>query len=143
MIAILSIAMLCGFGMLENFGTNPDRMLKITGTTTGKIMVQNSRNNLTDEIWKIDGVTEILTYQNLEPEISKGNKTMSANTFAMIDPEKKNDSVRKMADVFLPYEGLSRSNGELARIQSYAESFLAGEKSSSEVSRLVYLITLN
>lgn len=88
MIAILSIAMLCGFGMLENFGTNPDRMLKITGTTTGKIMVQNSRNNLTDEIWKIDGVTEILTYQNLEPEISKGNKTMSANTFAMIDPEK-------------------------------------------------------
>lgn len=64
-------------------------------------------------------------------------------SFAMIDPEKKNDSVRKMADVFLPYEGLSRSNGELARIQSYAESFLAGEKSSSEVSRLVYLITLN
>ena len=88
MIAILSIAMLCGFGMLENFGKDPDQMIKITGTTTGKIMVQNSRNNLTDEIWEIEGVTAILTYQNLEPEISKGSKKMSAHTFAMIEPEK-------------------------------------------------------
>ena len=88
MIAILSIAMLCGFGMLENFGKDPDQMIKITGTTTGKIMVQNSRNNLTDEIWEIEGVTAILTYQNLEPEISKNGKSMSAHTFAMIEPEK-------------------------------------------------------
>ena len=64
-------------------------------------------------------------------------------SFAGIDPEKMNDSVREMADVFSSYAELSRTSGELAQIQSYAEGFLAGEKSSSKVSRLAYLLTLN
>ena len=33
MVGILTIAMLCGFGMLENFGTDAEKMIELTGTT--------------------------------------------------------------------------------------------------------------
>ena len=59
------------------------------------------------------------------------------------DPEKKNHLVREMTDVYSPYKELTHSKKELVEIESYAQKCLAGENRNDNVSRFLYLVTMN
>ena len=92
MVGILTIAMLCGFGMLENFGTDPEKMIELTGTTHCKLELYASEG-LSETIEKVEGVTKVTAYFRLEPNVSFGSKEKTVSTQAVINPEETFDAV--------------------------------------------------
>ena len=81
---ILTIAMLIGFGMYENFGKNTERMVEILGFEGGEISVQGDRA-LGDELRKLDGVSRVLANYSFEPVFSFNGKEKSTHTYAVDD----------------------------------------------------------
>ncbi len=91
-IVILTIAMLCGFGLLENFGTDPETMIKIIGTPNSKMELY-AQAGLTEDLEGVEGVTRVETIFSLEPTVIVGDKTQSIYTRAVRDPEEKLEAV--------------------------------------------------
>ena len=85
-VCILSIAMLCGFGMLENFGTDPDALIMLTGTPNSKMQLY-AEEGLTDDLEKVEGVTAVETKVEMEPTVFFGEKSQAILTRAVRDPE--------------------------------------------------------
>ena len=92
MIGILTVAMLCGFGMLQNFGTDPEKMIEITGATHCNLELYASEG-LRESIEKVEGVKKVLTFFSLEPTVSFGSKEKAIYTQAIHDPDANFDAV--------------------------------------------------
>ena len=84
--AILTIAMLIGFGMYENFGKDTDRMVEILGFEDGEISVTGGRE-LGEELRKLDGVENVLGSCKFEPTFSFGGTEKTASTYAVDNME--------------------------------------------------------
>lgn len=82
--AILTISMLMGFGMYENFGKNTGRMVEILGFEAGEISVDGGKE-LGGELRKIDGVTNVLGQFGFEPTISFNGKETTHRVYAVDD----------------------------------------------------------
>ena len=91
-IMILTISTLLGFGMMENFGTNPDNLMKIMGFEDGTIAVFGDES-IEDELEKMDGVASILAQTGFEPSVSRGDKTQNVYTYIIRDMNKRQNTV--------------------------------------------------
>ena len=83
---ILTIAMLSGFGMLENFGTDPDMLIVLTGTPNSQ-MELHAEEGLTEDLKKVEGITHVDTLFTLEPTVWYGEKSAAIYTRAVRNPE--------------------------------------------------------
>ena len=81
---ILTLAMLMGFGMYENFGKNTARMAKLLGFETAEIAVDGDRD-LGDELRKMEGVASVLGSYGFEPTYISGSKEQTQYTYAVDD----------------------------------------------------------
>ena len=84
---ILTIAMLCGFGLLENFGTDPDALIILTGTANSKMQLY-AEEGLSEDLEKVEGVTHVETMFTLEPTVFFGDESQAIFTRAVREPEK-------------------------------------------------------
>ncbi len=89
---ILTIAMLSGFGMLENFGTDPDALIVLTGTSNCQMELY-AEEGLTEDLVKVEGITHVDSMFTLEPTVWAGEKSAAIFTRAICDPEKGYDAV--------------------------------------------------
>ena len=81
---ILTIAMLTGFGMYENFGKNPARMLEILGFENGEISVTGGRD-LGGSLRGMKGVANVLGQFAFEPAVSFNGKEATHRVYAADD----------------------------------------------------------
>ena len=82
--AILTITMLMGFGMYENFGKNVSRMMEILGFEVGDISVTGDRQ-LGDELRGLSGAGNVLGMYGFEPTFAFGGKEKTAYVYALDD----------------------------------------------------------
>ncbi|MBE5924727.1 MAG: ABC transporter permease [Lachnospiraceae bacterium] len=87
-VIVLTISTLLGFGMMENFGTDPDRLMKIMGFEGGTILVEADEDSQ-DELLDMDGVENVLEQYGFEPIVSKGDKDQNVYTYAYNDMDKR------------------------------------------------------
>ena len=80
-IAILAIAMVCGFGMYENFGAHEESMATTLGLEFGKAYVSNGDLAYADEIRQIEGVTTVLCQKGMDMTIEFGDRDQSVFTY--------------------------------------------------------------
>lgn len=82
-IAVLAIAMACGFGMYENFGAHEESMATTLGLEFGKAYVTNGDLAYADEIRQIEGVTKVLCQKGMDMTIAFGDYDQSV--FVYVD----------------------------------------------------------
>lgn len=85
---VLTLSALLGFGMMENFGADPDRILKIMGFDGGTILVE-ADEDAREELMVMDGVDNILEQYGFEPVVSKGDRSQNVYTYAFEDMDKR------------------------------------------------------
>lgn len=85
---VLTLSALLGFGMMENFGADPDRILKIMGFEGGTILVE-ADEDAREELMVMDGVDNVLEQYGFEPVVSKGDKNQNVYTYAFKDMDKR------------------------------------------------------
>lgn len=85
---VLTLSALLGFGMMENFGADPDRILKIMGFEGGTILVE-ADEDAREELIAMDGVDNVLEQYGFEPTVSKGDKSQNVYTYAFKDMDKR------------------------------------------------------
>ena len=81
---ILTISTLMGFGMYENFGKTPERLISIMGFEDGEISVAGGPE-LGDELRRLDGAASVLGSYGFEPTYSFGGREITAYTYAADD----------------------------------------------------------
>ena len=87
-IMILVISTLVGFGMMENFGSDPDSLTSIMGFDTGTALIGGSKD-IEDDIKNLDGVEDVLVSTGFEPSVSHKDKTQNVYTYAYEDISKR------------------------------------------------------
>lgn len=87
-ISILTISTLIGFGMMDNFGAEPDKLLKLMGFETGTILVTAS-DDLEDEFSEMKGVKNVVCEYGFEPVVSRGDTSKNVYTYAFKDVDKR------------------------------------------------------
>ena len=85
-VVILTISALIGFGMYENFGSDPDKLINIFGFEDGTADVMTSEN-ISEDLKDIQGVTNVLTYYSLDLTVRYEGKEQSIFTHIMDDLE--------------------------------------------------------
>lgn len=95
---ILAIAMLVGFGFLENFGKDPDTMLHMFGFENATVAIYDDDYNsdyaaVADDIEGLESVDRVFTYAGFEPVLKFKDKEQTTYTFAADDMKKSNDTV--------------------------------------------------
>ncbi|MCR5700741.1 MAG: ABC transporter permease [Lachnospiraceae bacterium] len=91
-VMILAISTLLGFGMMENFGSDPDSLMKIMGFEGGTIGVYGDES-IEDELEKMDGVANVLAQTGFEPSVSRGDTTKNVYTYVIKDMKKRMNTV--------------------------------------------------
>ena len=91
-VMVLTISTLMGFGMMENFGTDSDNLLKIMGFEGGTISVLGDES-IEDELEKMDGVDNVLAQTGFEPSVSRGDKIQNVYTYIFRDMSKRQNTV--------------------------------------------------
>ena len=89
---ILTIAMLMGFGMYDNFGRNTGRMVEILGFEAGEIQVDGSRE-LGEALRKMDGVENVLGQYGFEPTYSFNGREATHRMYAVDDMENTTNTI--------------------------------------------------
>ena len=86
--AILVIATLIGFGLVENFVLKPQNLLNMMAFEMGTDwIVQGTPGDIADELREVDGVENVLTYVGFEPTISMNGKKKMNFCYAVDDME--------------------------------------------------------
>ncbi|MBP5653203.1 MAG: ABC transporter permease [Lachnospiraceae bacterium] len=84
--AILVIATLIGFGLVENFVLKPQSLLNMMAFEMGTDwIVQTTPGDIADELREVDGVDNVLTYIGFEPTISYNGKNKMNFCYAVDD----------------------------------------------------------
>ena len=91
-VMILTISTLLGFGMMENFGSDPDSLVKIMGFEGGTIDVSGDES-IQDELEKMDGVANVLAQTGFEPSVSRGDVEKNVYTYVIKDMNKRMNTV--------------------------------------------------
>ena len=85
--ALLVIATLIGFGMVENFANDPKGLMKILAFETGTdlVMAEPSAGDISEDLRKLPGVKNVLINTGFEPMLIKGDKKSMIYTYAVDD----------------------------------------------------------
>ena len=85
---ILTIAVLAGFGIKENYGDDPESMLKLMGFEMADIQVKNrAGGDISEDLRKLPGVKSLLVEIGFEPTVYYNNKKDMVYTYAVDDFE--------------------------------------------------------
>ena len=96
--ALLAISMLTGFGFLENFGKDSDKIVKLMGFEIATAQVSDDDMNMDYEkvaadIESLDDVDHVFTMVGFEPIIKFDGKESGVYTYAVNDVEKTNNTI--------------------------------------------------
>ena len=89
---VLTIAMLMGFGMYDNFGKNPNKMVELLGFEAGEIQVDGDRA-LGDELRRMEGIQNVLGQYGFEPTYSFNGKETTRRMYAVDDMENTTNTI--------------------------------------------------
>ena len=89
-VALLAVSTLVGFGMYENFGTDPKTIMDIMSVEVGTAMVEDNSHSLDykelgDAMRQLDSVDSVLAISNYSPTVVKGDREMNVSTSAYDD----------------------------------------------------------
>ena len=115
---VLTIAMLMGFGMYDNFGKNPNKMVELLGFEAGEIEVEGDRT-LGDELRRIEGVRNVLGQYGFEPTYSYNGKETARRMYAVDDMANTTNTI--LIDGRMP-----RHDNEVMLTAALAEDLGAG-----------------
>lgn len=95
---ILAISTLTGFGLLENFGKEPDAMLDMFGFEMATAVLSDDNmstdyEKTAESLKSIDGVNDVLTVSGVDLTIKNGDKEKSIYTYIYDDINKSNNTV--------------------------------------------------
>lgn len=79
-VTIITTAALIGFGMYDNYGSDPQQLLTLLGFEIGTADV-GTTEQIADELREIDGVTNVLTYSQLDVNAKGKDKVQSIHTY--------------------------------------------------------------
>ena len=104
-VTLLAVSTLVGFGMYENFGTDPNTIMDIVSVEVGTAGVDdNSRSldyrELGDAMRQLDCVDSVLAMSSYSPTVVKGDREMNVNTMAYDDV--KNTRATKVVEGRIP-----------------------------------------
>ena len=96
--AILAISTLAGFGMLENFGKNPDDMIHMFGFEMATAVVTDDDmgtdyEKVSKDLSSIDGVEQVLTLTGIDLTAKNGDKEESIYTYFYDDVDNSVNTV--------------------------------------------------
>ena len=80
-VALLAIAMACGFGVYETFGAHEENLASTLGLEFGKVYVSNGELAYADELRQLDGVTTVLCQTGMDMTIIYGDRDQSIFTY--------------------------------------------------------------
>ena len=81
---ILVVSTLVGFGLFENFGKDPDKLVGFMGFELNEIEVVGDKE-IGDELREIDGVENVLGFYGIEPIVYYGNEKETVYTYVYDD----------------------------------------------------------
>lgn len=89
-VCLLAVSTLVGFGMYENFGTDPNTIMEIMSVEVGNALVEdNSRTldyeELADELKALNGVDKVLAYSHYTLTVEDGEKESNISTIVYDD----------------------------------------------------------
>ncbi len=84
-VMLLAVSTLVGFGMYENFGTDPNRIMDIMSVEVGTAMVDENTQSLDytelgDAMRQLDSVDSVLAMSYYSPTVVKGEREMNVST---------------------------------------------------------------
>ena len=83
---VLTIATLAGFGLKENYGDDPEAMLKMMGFEMGTAEVGNRKGgDISEDLKNMPGVKNVLTEIGFEPSAHFDDKKSMVYTYAVDD----------------------------------------------------------
>ena len=94
--AILTISVLAGVGMMENFGEKPEGLLEIMGFEIGTATMGENTGKyeeVTEALKSLDKIDKVLVYTGFEPTIYFNNKNNAVYTYAYDDFENSNHTI--------------------------------------------------
>ena len=89
-VVILTMSVLIGFGMYENFGQKPENLIKILGFENAAATVLTSED-VGEELRDIDGVENVLAMYGLDLNVKHDGREQSIFTYVMDDIENTNN----------------------------------------------------
>lgn len=95
---ILAISMLIGFGLLENFGKDPQTIINMFGFETGTVLAIDDNNSsdyekISSALRKVNGVDRVLTLSGFEPTVTFNDKEQTIYTFAIDRSENSGNTI--------------------------------------------------
>ncbi len=104
-VTLLAVSTLVGFGMYENFGTDPNKIMDIMSVEVGTAMVDDNSGSLDygelgDAMRQLDSVDSVLAITNYSPTVVKGDREMNVSTSAYDDV--KNTRATKVVEGRIP-----------------------------------------
>ncbi|MBP5160025.1 MAG: FtsX-like permease family protein [Lachnospiraceae bacterium] len=84
--AVLVIATLIGFGLVQNFASKPESLINMMAFEMGTDwVIQVTPGDIADELREVEGVENVLTFTGFEPTISFGGKESMHYCYAVDD----------------------------------------------------------
>ena len=87
-VVVLTLSTLLGFGLMDNFGRNPDTLIKIMGIDAGTMLVEGNED-VEDELNELEGVDSILSQIGFEPVASYKDVSENVYTYGFRDISKR------------------------------------------------------
>ena len=85
-VAVITISVLIGFGMYENFGADPANIIRLFGFENATAMIAASED-IGDELRSLDSVENVLELNGMDLSVKKDGKEKMIYTIAMDDIE--------------------------------------------------------
>ena len=87
-VVVLTLSTLLGFGLMDNFGRNPDTLIKIMGIDAGTMLVEGNED-VEDELNELEGVESVLSQIGFEPVASHKDVSENVYTYGFRDISKR------------------------------------------------------
>ncbi len=81
-VSILTVSVLIGFGMYDNFGSNPKKFMDMMGFENGTLTV-TTNEDIAEELRNVKGVKNVLPMFGLDLTVKNGSKEQSIFTYIL------------------------------------------------------------
>ena len=89
MMGLLAMFALVGFGLYQNFGKAPDKMIKLLGIEVGTMVVTGS-NDIADDLRALPETESVIAYYRVDYNFLFNGDTRMYNVVIMDDPKQSN-----------------------------------------------------
>ncbi len=96
--AILAISTLVGFGMYENFGTDPEKLVRLMGFEMSSALVTDDDGSadyksIVKDLKTVEGADKVFAQVSFEPTVVYGDKEQTVFTYAVDDMTQPQNTV--------------------------------------------------